>query len=248
MVKTLANEAEERSTDDNNPDKYLFNTYEGRCKGLPLSKVAFSAAVQKLIDRKGILDGDGNPYHFKAHALRHTRALEYTEQGMPIGIIQQILGHCSLQMTLHYSKVSENMLYKKWKETEKLNLLHLDSTPPNAYMEKREEIRYEFIRKNLDAIRVPFGVCFKPNKLPCRQQIGHCLGCANFCTSKDNIGEYEQEIERVREQLEISKRLKRSEWEEKNRSYLEILKKMLARIQKEGLIHKNGSHREEYDG
>jgi len=248
MVKKLADEAADRSTDDNNPDKYLFNTYEGRCKGLPLSKPAFSAAVQELIDRKDILDGDGNPYHFKAHALRHTRALEYTEQGMPIGIIQQILGHCSLQMTLHYSKVSENMLYRKWKETEKLNLLHLESMPPNAHKGKREEIRYEFIRKNLDAVRVPFGVCFKPSKLPCRQQISQCLDCANFCTSRDNIPEYEKEIERVREQLEISKTLGRGEWEEKNRNYLEVLEKMLARIQKEGLIHKNGSHREECDG
>jgi integrase len=248
MVKRLVDDAVKRSTEENNPDKYLFNTYEGRCKGLPLSKPAFSAAVQELIDRKGILDGDGKPYHFNAHALRHTRALEYTEQGMPIGIIQQILGHCSLQMTLHYAKVSENMLYKKWKETERLNLLHIESTPPNVHREKREEIRYEFIRKNLDAVRVPFGICFKPNKLPCRQHIGHCLECANFCTCRDNIGEYEQEIERVREHLEISKRLGRSEWQEKNQNYLEILEKMLARIQKEGLIHKNGSHREECDG
>ena len=248
MVKKLADEAAERSTEDNNPDKYLFNTYAGYCKGLPLSKPAFSSAVQELIDRKGILDGDGKPYHFKAHALRHTRALEYTEQGMPIGIIQQILGHCSLQMTLHYAKVTENMLYRKWKETEKLNLLHLESTPPNAYKEKQEEIRYEFIRKNLDAVRVPFGVCFKPTKLPCRQQMGHCLDCANFCTNRDNIPEYEKEIERVREQLKISKTLGRDEWEEKNRIYLEILEKMLARIQKEGLIHKNGSHREGCDG
>ncbi len=248
MVKKLADDAVKRSTDDNNPDKYLFNTYEGYCKGLPLSKTAFSSAVQELIDEKCILDGDGNPYHFKAHTLRHTRALEYTEQGMPIGIIQQILGHCSLQMTLHYAKVSENMLYRKWKETEKLNLFHLESTPPNAHKEKQEEIRYEFIRKNLDAVRVPFGVCFKPNKLACRQQISHCLECANFCSSKDNIEEYEQEIERVIELLEISKRLGRSEWEEKNQSYLKILEKMLIRIQKEGLIHKNGSHREECDG
>lgn len=245
MVKKLVDEAAKHSTEDNNPDRYLFNTYTGRCKGLPISKPAFSVAVQELIDRKGILDGDGKPYHFKAHAMRHTRALEYTEQGMPIGIIQQILGHCSLQMTLHYSKVSENMLYRKWKETEKLNLLHLESKPPNVNKEKQEEIRFEFIRKNLDAVRVPFGVCFKPNKLPCRQQIGHCLDCANFCTSKDNIGEYEQEIKRVREQMNISKKLGREEWEEKNRNYLEILERMLVRIQKEGLIHKNGSHREE---
>ena len=248
MLKKLVDEVAGRSTEENNPDKYLFNTYEGRCKGLPLSKPAFSAAVQALLDRKAILDGDGNPYHFKAHALRHTRALEYTEQGMPIGIIKQILGHCSLQMTLHYAKVSENMLYMKWKETEKLNLLHLESTLPNVHKEKQEEIRYEFIRKNLDAVRVPFGVCFKPSKLPCRQQMGHCLDCANFCTARDNIPEYEKEIERVREQLKISKRLVRDEWEGKNRNYLEILEKMLAGIQKEGLIHKNGSHREECDG
>lgn len=248
MVKKLADDAAERSTDENNPDKYLFNTYEGRCKGLPLSKPAFSAAVQELIDRKGILDGDGAPYHFKAHALRHTRALEYTEQGMPIGIIQQILGHCSLQMTLHYAKVSENMLYRKWKETEKLNLLHLESTPPNAHKEKQEEIRYEFVRKNLDAVRVPFGVCFKPAKLPCRQQMSQCLDCANFCTGRNNIHEYEEEIRRVREQISIIKALGRTEWEEKNQKYLDVLERMLACIQKEGLIHKNGSHREDCDG
>ena len=157
--------------------------------------------------------------------LRHTRAQEYTEQGMPIGIIQQILGYCSLQMTLHYSKVSENMLYRKWKETEKLNLLHLESNPPNVNMEKQEEIRYEFIRKNLDAVRVPFGVCFKPNKLTCRQQIGHCLECANFCTSKDNIGEYEKEIERVREQIKISKRLGRENGRKRTGIILRCLKR-----------------------
>lgn len=245
MVKKQADEAASQSTGENNPDRYLFNTYTGRCKGLPYSKAEFSAAVQSLIDEKGILDGEGNPYHFKAHALRHTRAQEYTEQGMPIGIIQQVLGHCSLQMTLHYSKVSENMLYQKWKETEILGLLHLESKPPIKEKQKNEDIRYEFIRKNLDAVRVPFGVCFKPSKLPCRQQISHCLDCANFCTSRDNIPEYEKEVVRVREQIKISKALGRDGWEEKNQIYLETLEKMLERIQKAGTVHKNGGLREE---
>jgi len=164
---------------------------------------------------------------------------------MPIGITRQALGHCSLQMTLYYSKVSENMLYQKWKETEKLGLLHLDSKPPIRVQHKKEDIRYEFIRKNLDAVRVPFGVCFKPSKLPCRQQISHCLGCANFCTSCDNISEYEEEIARVREQLKISKALGRDGWEEKNQKYLEILEKMVEQIQKEKTVHKNGDLREE---
>ena len=248
MVKELAEEAEKRSTEENNPEHYLFNTYEGKNKGLPYSKPAFSRAVQELIDRKGIVDGDGKPYHFKAHSLRHTRASEYTEQGMPIGIIQQVLGHCSLQMTLHYAKVSENMLYEKWKETEKLNLLHLDGEPPQKTGSGEEGLHYEYVRKNLDAVKVPFGVCFKPSKLPCRQQMKHCIECASFCTCSDNIPEYEAEIERVSKQLEISREMGRSEWVEKNQNYLETLEKMLIRIRAEGLIHKSGRLREVQDG
>ena len=249
MVKNLSDEVSARSTDENNPDRYLFNTFEGRCMGLPFSRAAFAATVQELIERKGILDGGGQLYRFKPHSLRHTRALEYTEQGMPLVIIQQILGHCSLQMTLHYAKVSENKLYEKWKETEKLNLLHLEATPPGFRSDQRNEsIRYEFVRKNLDAVRVPFGVCFKPSKLSCRQQTNHCFDCANFCSSKDNVSEYVEEIKRGKEQLEVSRAFGRAEWEEKNQKYLEVLEKMLARIQEEGVVHKSGTLREERDG
>ena len=249
MVKCLADDVSARSTDENNPDRYLFNTFEGRCMGLPFSRAAFAATVQGLIERKGILDGDGQRYRFRPHSLRHTRALEYTEQGMPIVIIKQILGHCSLQMTLHYAKVSENKLYEKWKETEKLNLLHLDAAPPDFRSDKKHEgVRYEFIRKNLDAVRVPFGICFKPTKLSCRRQANHCFDCPNFCSSQDNILEYEDEIRRAKEQLEVSKTLGRSEWEEKNQKYIKVLEKVLARIRKEGVVHKNGNLREECNG
>ena len=249
MVKKLAEEVCARSTSENNPDKYLFNTFEGRYVGLPFSRAEFASAVQALIEGKGILDGDGQTYHFNPHSLRHTRALEYTEQGMPIAIIQQILGHRSLQMTLHYAKVTENKLYEKWKETEKLNLLRLDASPPVFREEQKlESVRYEFIRKNLDAVRVPFGVCFKPSKLSCRQQTSHCFECANFCSSRDNASEYEEEINKVKKQLDISKSMGRADWEEKNREYLEVLEKLLARIQAEGVVHKNGNLREERNG
>jgi len=248
MVKELAEKVKEQSTAENNPEHYLFNTFKGKDIGLPYSKPAFSKAVKELIDKKGIRDGDGELYHFKAHSMRHTRAMEYVEQGMPIGIIQRVLGHCSLQMTLHYIKVSENMLYEKWKETEKLNLLHLDSKPPQKGEVKEEGLHYEFVRKNLDAVKVPFGVCFKPSKLSCRQQMNHCIECASFCSCTDNIPEYEAEIERIREHLALSLKLGREEWVEKNQKYLEILERMLGLIRNEGLIHKNGKLREDCNG
>lgn len=197
MVSRLVDEAKEKSTDSNNPDRYLFNTYEGKSKGLPYSKPAFAAAVQELIDKNEIRDVKGEIYHFKTHSLRHTRAMEYTEQEMPIGIIQQILGHCSLQMTLHYSKVSEDMLYKKWQETEKLDLFKPTALPPNPEYQKTEEVHYELVRRGLDAVRVPFGTCFKPSKIGCKNQTQMCLECTNFCSTKEDLPAYDEEIKRV---------------------------------------------------
>lgn len=245
ILKNLKNEAESLSTDLNNPDKYLFNIYNGGNKGRPYSRRAFSKSVQDLINKKGITDGAGEIYHFKAHSLRHTRALEYTEQGMPIGVVQQILGHLSLQMTLHYAKVSENVLYGKWRDTEKLDLLHLDAKPPRKKAVLDKGLHYDLVKKNLDAVKVPLGMCFKPSKLNCRHQANSCLECANFCSSGDDISEYEAQIEGVKKLLELSKRLGRDDWAEKNREYLEILEKMLFRIQAEGIVHKNGNLREE---
>lgn len=248
MVKGLIADAKERSTEENNPDKYLFNTYEGKCKGLPYSKLAFATAVQELINRKGIKGETGEIYHFKTHSLRHTRAQEYTEQGMPIGIIRQILGHCSLQMTLHYSKVSEDMLYKKWCETEKLDLFKPGTPLPNTEHQNKEGLHYELVRKNLDAVKVPFGVCMKPSKIGCKSQMKMCLGCASFCSTKDDLPTYETEIKRVSGLIKISRELGREEWAEKNQKYLEMLEAMRDKILQKGLVHKNGRLREDQDG
>lgn len=248
MVSRLVEDAKAKSTDENNPDKYLFNTYEGKCKGLPYSKPAFASAVNELIVRKEIRDGSGELYHFKTHSLRHTRALEYTEQGMPIGIIQQILGHCSLQMTLHYSKVSEDMLYKKWQETEKLDLFRPSVPPPNKDYPHTEEIHYEHVRKNLDAVKVPFGTCFKPAKIGCKNQTQMCLDCTSFCSTKEDLPAYEAEIKRVEALITIATQTERNDWAEKNKQYLNNLMRMRDKVLHDGIVHKNGNLREETDG
>ncbi len=248
MVSGLIKEAREKSTDENNLDRYLFNTYEGKCKGLPYSKPAFAAAVNNLIARKGIKDGSGELYHFRTHSLRHTRAMEYTEQGMPLGIIQQILGHCSLQMTLHYAKVSEDMLYKKWKETEKLDLFKPEAAPPNQGYQNREDVCYEHVRKNLDVVKVPFGTCFKPTKIKCKSQMQMCLDCPNFCSTSEDLSAYDAEINRVKALIAIAEKTERHDWKEKNIRYLENLTGMKEKVLQERIVHKNGKLREGTDG
>lgn len=247
MLEECIQVAEQKSNDDNNPEKYIFNVYEGKRKGMPIPKQRLLASIQRLIQEKNILDENGKLFHFKTHALRHTRAKEYVEQGISISIIQQILGHRSLQMTIHYATVTENTLYEQWKNTEDLNLFKVDDNKKQKINTKEDEetVRYEYVRKNLDAVKVPFGVCFKPSKLPCKQQINQCLTCASFCTTDENLQEYKEEIARVEEQIKISEKCGRTLWKEKNEEYLKLLKDMVSRIKENHIVHKNGSSREE---
>ena len=248
MLEGLIKEARARSNEINNHQRYLFNTYEGSNMGLPYSRSDFAEAVQGMIERKDIRDADGSIYHFKVHSLRHTRASEYADQGMPIGVIQKLLGHCSLQMTLHYAKVSEDAVYRKWKESTDLGSLHLGIMPPGVSAgTEADTVHYENVNKGLDAVKVPFGVCFKPSKLVCRTQLKHCLECANFCSNSENETEYRDEIRRVGELIAIARRLDRKEWIDKNEEYLQLLLAMLDRITTEGVVHKNGAMREGSD-
>lgn len=251
MVTKAIDKAKELSTEENNPKKYLFNIYEGKLKGKPLQKQSLLYTIKRLIGQKDIRDVDRELYHFRLHSLRHTRAKEYVEQGMGISVIQQILGHQSLQMTVHYATVSENVLYEKWKNTEDLELFKVDTTTnklievDTSSTEGENLIRYEYVKKNLDAVRVPFGVCFKASKLPCKQQMNHCLTCASFCTTVENIPEYEEEIEKVKQQIEISNRCGRELWADKNKQYLNILEQTLEKVKEHKLVHKNGKSRED---
>jgi integrase len=252
MVQKAIDKAKKLSNEENNPKKYLFNTYEGKLKGKPLSKATLLNTIKRLINQKEIIDPNTNKlYHFRLHSLRHTRAKEYVEQGMGISVIQQILGHRSLQMTVHYATVAENTLYEKWKDTEDLDLFRV-----NAETHELEQvdlssddgenlIRYEYVKKNLDAVRVPFGVCFKPSKVPCKQQMNFCLTCGSFCTTTENIPEYEEEINKVKKQIEVSERVGRELWADKNRKYLELLEETLDKVKTQKIVHKNGKSREE---
>ncbi|MBW9147334.1 tyrosine-type recombinase/integrase [Clostridium sp. CM028] len=251
MVQKSIDKAKELSTEENNPKKYLFNTYEGKLKGRPLNKASLLITIKRLIEQKEIRNINGELYHFRLHSLRHTRAKEYVEQGMGISIIQQILGHQSIQMTVHYATVSENMLYEKWKNTEDLELFKVN-TETNELIEVDTStdagenlIRYEYVKKNLDAVRVPFGVCFKASKIPCKQQMNHCLTCASFCTTTENVPEYEEEILKVKTQIEVSDKFGRELWSEKNKQYLNILEKTLGKVKEQKLVHKNGKSRED---
>jgi len=80
---------------------YIFLDRNG--KKLVNTSNVFSRVVEKLGFNKNVTDSRDKVV---AHSLRHTFASWLTQQGEPIIIVQKLMGHRDLNMTLRYSHVS----------------------------------------------------------------------------------------------------------------------------------------------
>jgi hypothetical protein len=85
---------------------------------------------------------------------------------------------------------------KSRKETTKQGLFRVDEMGKiksiDVYDIQNEDIiEWEYIRSNLDAVRMPLGYCMKPKKQGCHTQLNSCLTCRNLCTTPDFIPQYE---------------------------------------------------------
>jgi integrase len=79
-----------------NPKHYLFPSPNPRCIGLPVRANAF----HRFVTRCRIVGPDGRPFRLRAHAFRHTKAVELINNGMGMSYVQQWLAHLSPEMTL----------------------------------------------------------------------------------------------------------------------------------------------------
>jgi site-specific recombinase XerD len=85
------------------PDVYLF---EGHTSGKPLSRRRFQSYVQEAAAAAGISK------HVSPHTLRHSFATHLLEDGVPLAVIQQMLGHADIKTTTIYTHVSSELLRK----------------------------------------------------------------------------------------------------------------------------------------
>lgn len=83
--------------------------------GLPAKNSSYDTHLYKLCEKAGI-----EP--FSMHTLRHTYATRAIESGMQPKVLQQLLGHASIQTTMDtYVHVTEDSLTKAVKQFEKNN-------------------------------------------------------------------------------------------------------------------------------
>ncbi|HEX13137.1 MAG: tyrosine-type recombinase/integrase [Desulfurella sp.] len=96
-----------RSAYSNSESKdYLFLSKQGK----PFTR----AAIWKIIKQESRAKG----FDLHPHSLRHLYATHLLERGANIKIIQELLGHSSLNTTQRYTFVSDEALNKAFKETD----------------------------------------------------------------------------------------------------------------------------------
>lgn len=237
----------------NNKDKYLFVTTSGKREGYPYNGKNVGLSLNRLAKKHNIADKNGDIFRFKSHAFRHTKAVELINNGMNLIHVQKWLAHLTPIMTLHYAKLLDQTMRKSWEEATKDGLFKLDGTGNASKVDisniqDEDIIEWEWIKHNLDAVRMPLGYCMKPNKMECATQLNPCLTCRSLCTTPEFIPAFEQEILQTKEIINKGKSQNRTFWVEKNEVLLNKLESVLSVIKDGKIKHDAGKQGREYVG
>ena len=84
VLQSVINEVKQKSTDNNNPKHLLFVRLDGKRKGRCPKGQYIQDALNRLAEKKNIIDDQGNIFHFGNHAFRHTKGVELINNGMNI--------------------------------------------------------------------------------------------------------------------------------------------------------------------
>lgn len=82
--------------------------------------------------------------------------------------------------------------------------VNLDNSQVNEMALDEDLIHWEYIRSHIEAIRVPLRFCLASKKEGCPYVVTPCLTCPNFCTTPDNLCDFEREIRRVEEHIQMT--------------------------------------------
>ena len=167
--------------------------------------------------------------------------------------VQKWMAHMSPEMTLVYAKVLDTTLRKSWEQAVKNGLFKITSSGQLKQIdisgiENEDLIEWEYIRYNLDAVRMPLGFCMKPKKQDCFTQLNPCLTCRNLCTTPDFLPQYEHEIQETKLLIERGKAQGREVWVEKNQHLLERYEEIVSILRSGQTRHLAGKKGREYIG
>ena len=225
LVQTQVAVVMKAHTDQDNPKRYLFPAIWYTRVGRPLFAGGVVDALNVFARKYQIRGPDGEIFHFRSHAFRHTKAVELINNGMPLMYVQQWMAHLSPEMTLVYAKLLDSTMQQKWEEAMAHGVVRIqqDGLPqpidPTSLVEG-EELDLAHVRAHFDAIRLPNGFCFKHRKFECPAAATPCYSCPMFVTTPAFLPQIEHEVQDLEDQVTLGEAANRPHWAEANRRKL----------------------------
>ena len=164
--------------------RYLFVAWQSNRNGTqPYSAHTLRERLLGLANELAIRDSHGRLVDFqRTHRMRHTRATELLNGGVPIHVVQRYLGHLSPEMTMRYADT-----LPKTHEREFLRFKKLGSDGRELSLDPADIYEMVQLSRHTDRI-LPNGVCLLPPLKRCERG-NACLTCDHFATDARHLPE-----------------------------------------------------------
>ncbi|AVQ97747.1 recombinase XerD [Oceanobacillus iheyensis] len=220
-VKAQEKLVSKESTIKTNPNNYLFPTLSGPRVGKPVSPLALSRNLNTFAAKNDITDQNGSLFYFNNHAFRHRYGVNLINNGMKLLHVQKLMAHASPEMTLIYAQIHDKTLRNEWEKTREAGAIRLDVqgeviTADLKQQAEENGLELEWIRHNMDSIRLDHGFCVKSPKVSCEflnQTIEPpCIknNCRSFHVDQTFLSYYEEQIAKIESDIKIYKKTGRT--------------------------------------
>ena len=169
--------------------RYLFVAWQANRLGRqPYSAHTLRDRLHGLAAELQIRDQQGRLVDFqRTHRMRHTRATELLNGGVPIHVVQRYLGHLSPEMTMRYADT-----LPKTHEREFLRFKKLGRDGRELSLDPADIYEMVQLSRHTDRI-LPNGVCLLPPLKRCERG-NACLTCDQFATDARHLPELEVQL------------------------------------------------------
>ena len=162
---------------------YLFLAWQANTAGARHYRAnTLNGLLTQLAAALQVTDATGALVDFqRTHRMRHTKATDLLNAGVPIHVVQRYMGHVSPEMTMHYAKT-----LAETHEAEFLRFAKLRRDGRPLEMDPADVYELVQLDRHTDRI-LPNGVCLLPPPKRCDRG-NACLTCDHFATDARHLG------------------------------------------------------------
>ena len=168
----------------------------------PLYTAKLSSAVRQWVDDlPGLLGPSGEEFSRERvfpYAFRHSFAQRHADNGTPIDVLADMMGHRTIDTTRGYYKVNKARMRKAVATVSEMQFNHHGN---RVTMSLGELVDAEYDRYQVGQIAVAFGTCHEPSNVKSSGQSCpyrfRCFGCTHFRTDPSYLPELREHLQRL---------------------------------------------------